>query len=329
MKTINIGLIGCGYWGKNYVSTLGNIDDCNLCWIYNKHNEIPKQKLPSGVKFTKCYHDILQDADVHAIIIATPPGTHHEIAMNSLLADKDVLVEKPFTCNSSKSLSLLSLAEKKSRVLMVGHIFLYNPAVIELKRLIDANELGNLLYFFSRRSGPGPVSSDVSAMWSMAPHDISMINFLNNGKLPVMVSANGGSYLKHHIEDVADLVLEYENNVKAFIHVGWMEPKKTRETTIVGDLKKAVIDDMSEKKLTLYDSGDPNNCYHPDLEKISPLENQCRHFLKCVSNGAIPLTDGYDGYANDKILECAQNSLQTGAKVKTDILDRHIASLIK
>ncbi len=316
---INVGLIGCGYWGKNYVTTIEKMEELNISWIYNKHNEIPAQKLPVNVRFTKNYKDILADRNVQGVIISTPPGTHYQIAKDALEWGKDILVEKPFTYSSEEALRLLELAEKKGRIVMAGHIFLYNPAVVKLKRLIDRGELGKLYYFYSRRTGIGPFRTDINAMWNLAPHDISIINYLYNVEVPKAVSASGACFLTSGIEDVVDLVLEYENNVKAFIHVSWLEPKKARETIVVGDKKKAVFEDTSARKLALFDSDDLQSFFCPELEAISPLESQCLHFLECMTTGRQPLTDGFEGYKNVKLLESAQKSLKTGKKVAIDL----------
>ena len=313
---INIGIIGCGYWGENYLNTIENIEKLSLCWIYNKHNEIPDHKLPAKVRFTKNYQDILDDRKIDAVIISTPPGTHYRIAKDALEAGKDVLLEKPFTTDSEEALSLLKLAALKKRILMVGHVFLYNPAIRELKKIVENKELGRLHYFYCRRTGLGPVRMDINAMWNLAPHDISIVNYLLDGQLPRTVIANGVSFLSPGVEDVVDLVLEYENNLKAFIHVGWSEPQKSRETIVVGDKKKAVIEDTARNPLAIFDSDELSQVSHPRLEKTMPLENQCLHFLECIETGKQPLTNAYTGYTNVKILECAQESLKTGETVE-------------
>ncbi len=312
---INIGLIGHGYWGKIYVKTLLNLKSLNLCWIYNKHTDIPASELPQGVKFTKNYDDILADKNVHAVIIATPPSTHYKLTALALKANKDVLVEKPFTYHSEEAKNLFVLAKKTQKILMIGHIFLYNPAIIALKKYIIHHELGTLHYFYSRRTSIGPVYTDMNALWSLAPHDISIINYLNHGEMPAAIHANGASYINPGIEEVVDLVLEYPNQVKAFIHLSCLEPKRARETIVVGDKKNAIFEDTATDKLIISEPHHPQQAFIPPFNPISPLENQCLHFLECIKTRQAPLTDGWHGYQNVKILESAQQALDTGKKV--------------
>lgn len=313
----NVGLIGCGYWGKNYVKTIKEINGMDLKWIYNKNKDVSKENIPKGAKFTKNYKEILFDKEVDAVIIATPPKTHYEIAKHALKFGKDVLIEKPITCNSKKALELVLLADQKSRILMTGHIFLYNSSIQILKESIDKNEFGNIFSFYSRRTGLGPVREDVSAMWNLAPHDISIMNFLIDD-VPKTISANGSSFLKKGIEDVVDLSLEYKNGIYGSIHVSWIEPNKIRETIIVGDKKIAIFDDTSENKLKIFNKTKDNfneEVIKSEFPDKSPLTNQCSHFLNCIQTRKNPLTDGYNGYIVTKILESAQESLKSGEKI--------------
>ncbi len=312
---INIGLIGYGYWGKIYVKTLLNIKTVKLCWVCNKKTDITKQELPARVRFTKNYHDILADDTIDAVIISTPPKTHYAITKAALEAGKDVLVEKPLTDNAKDAKQLLNLAHKNAKILMVGHIFLYNPAIIELKQQIDNHELGDPYYFSSRRTSMGPVYTDVNVLWSLAPHDISIINYLNYGEMPKVITANGACYLNQGVEDVVDLVMEYKNNVKAFVHLSCLEPKRARETLVVAEKKNAIFEDTAENKLIISSSNNPQQKFIPKLNRISPLENQCLHFFYCIKTRKSPLTDGYHGYQIIKILEYAQQSLETGKPV--------------
>jgi UDP-2-acetamido-3-amino-2,3-dideoxy-glucuronate N-acetyltransferase len=313
-----LGLIGCGDWGKNYVQTIKQIDGMQLSWIYNRQNIIPENKLPIGSRFTCDYHSILEDDETKAVIISTPPKTHYQIAKDALEAGKDVLVEKPMTSDSDEALELFNFAREKSRILMVGHIFLYSPAIIEVKKRIKKNEFGDLYYIESRRMGMGPVRSDISAMWNLAPHDISIINHLT-GNIPTSVNARGFSFLTKGIEDVADLTLQYDNNIRGNISVSWLHPHKIRETILVGKERMAVFDDTAKNKLKLYDPSSPSNTHTPRLHEASPLENQCRHFLECIETRRQPLTNGYDGYVNVKILEAAQRSIETKREIEIEL----------
>jgi len=303
---IKIGLIGGGYWGEKYLKTLGLMKDVQVNWIYNKHL-LPKGSTLNS-KFTRDYKKILKDKETTAVIIATPPLTHYQIAKDALNAGKDVLVEKPMTCSSKRSLELHNLSLKNSQILMVGHIFLYHPAIIELKKRIKKQELGDLFYFHSIRTGGKP-RKDIDVMWNLAPHDISTINYLTE-KMPSKVSARGKNFLANGVEDVVNMDLTYNSNIKGFIHISQISPEKIRRITLVGSKKSAIFDDCSVKKLKIFENQAAQNFICPKLKKVSPLENQCLHFLNCIQTRAQPLTDGREGYENDLILERAQESLK-------------------
>lgn len=312
---VNVALIGCGYWGKNYVKTINEIEGMNIKWIYNKQKDILKKNIPKGTKFTKDYKKILSDNKTDAVIIATPPKTHYKIVKQALEAGKDVLVEKPMTYKSEDAIKLADLADKESNILMVGHTFLYNPAIVELKKKIDRKELGKVLYFNSRRTSRGPIRQDIGVMWDQAIHDISIINYIG-GIIPKIVSVKGKCFLTKNIEDVVSLTLEYNNGIKGFVYASWFEPKKIRETTVIGDKKVAIFDDTLEEKLKIFGRDNIKEVNSPKLEDISPLENQCLHFLKSIKTRERPLTTGYNGYEIVKILECAQKSLETNREMK-------------
>jgi len=312
---LKIGLIGCGYWGENYIRVLSMIDGIELAWVYSRPITKPSCELPVTARFTNNYEMILNDIRTQAVVISTPPKTHFQIAKDSLQAGKDVLVEKPTTTSSNEVLELINLADNKQRIFMVGHIFLYNPAIVELRRWIERGNFGRLNYIYCRRTGNGPVRSDVSVMWNLAPHDISIVDYLTGGKPPRAVSAHGACYLKQGIEDVVDLVLEYDDNVKAYMHLSWLEPNKMRETTVVGQAGRAVVDDTAEYKLRIYEASNMDDVQTPMLDGRSPLEEQCLHFFKCVKTRRQPLTQGIAGYKVVRIMECAQRSLEDGKQV--------------
>ena len=311
---MKVGLIGIGLWGMNYIKTLKNIRDIKLNWISSPNRRI-KDVLP-GCKFTHDYNDILEDDKIDSIIISTPPRTHYELAKKALSSGKDVLVEKPMTLSSKEALELHNLSLEKSRILMVGHVYLYNPSTNELKKMIESNDLGDLLYFHSNRSSPKPSRLDVSVMWDLAPHDISLINYLAE-ETPISVSAKGRCFLDSEFENVVNISLDY-GNIGGFIHSSWIEPEKTRKTIIVGTKKRVVFDDTSTEKLKIYSADNEKSFYSPFVDKRSPLEFQCLHFLDCFRNRKRPLSDGHNGYVNVKILEYAQESLDTGKEVKID-----------
>lgn len=310
---VNVGLIGVGYWGKKYLKTIESLEGIGLRWLYNRRNPHPSGEIPEGARFTRDYNEIVRDAETEAVIICTPPHTHYPIAKAMLEAGKDVLVEKPMTATSQEALELVRLAERSRKILMVGHIFLYNSAVNELKRMVESGEFGTLFYLYARRTGRG-LRTDVSCLWDLAPHDIAIMNHLNNG-VPLAISARGASYLSPGLEDVVDLVVTYDGQVNGFIHLSRLEPIKSREITVVGEKKLAVFDDTVRERLRVYESDHVENVVCPELDSLDPLANQCLHFRDCVETRKQPFTDGYQGYVNMKILECAQQSLETGKTI--------------
>lgn len=299
-KKIILGLIGCGYWGKNYVKTLRKIDNVNLKWICDKNLD-EKNEIISGSLFTNDYNKVIEDKEVNAVIIATPPKTHYEIAKYAIENEKDVLVEKPITCDSKEAYELYELSEKNSRILMTGHIFLYNPAIRKLKEVLGKD----IFYFYSRRSGPGPILEDTNCMWNLAPHDISIMNYIT-GEFPKRVSAKGLTYIKEGVEDVVDLTLEY-SNISGIIHLSWFEPRKIREIDFVGKDKKFIFDDLSSDKLKMIENNKESII---ETENKEPLTEECQAFIDSIISRKKPLSDGYNGYVITKILESADESLK-------------------
>ena len=242
------------------------------------------------------------------MIISTPPKTHYEIAKIALENEKDVLVEKPMTLSSKKALKLMEIAKKKSKILMVGNIFLYNPGIIYLKESIEKGEFGELSYFNSRRLGSDLPDRGISLMWNLASHDISIINHLS-GKLPLEVLANSS-------QESISLNLQYEDGLRAEIKVDGTKSKKIRNLLTVGKEKFSTFEDtLEEDKLKIFDL-EKMTAHFPPLEKTSPLEKQCLHFLDCIEKRKDPLTNGKNGYEGVKILEAAQKSLKKDGKVK-------------
>ena len=296
---IKVGLIGAGYWGGNYIKTIEGMSNAKLSWVYNRQNQIPVNKLPHDSKFTTDYGDILRDGSTSAVIIATPPETHYKIAKDALRAGKDVLVEKPMTYSSNEALELSELAKKKSRILMVGHIFLYNQAMEGLKKMIDRGDLGNLLYLEFRRMGMAK-RTETNAMWCLAPHDVSIANHLL-GEIPKSVSATGESWIKQGVEDITHLELEYGGGAKADISSAWIYPEKIRKIILVGTKKMAVFDDLAQNQVETFELTREGPVESFRFEGISPLERQCAHFFDCVKTRKESLTSGQRGYENVRI----------------------------
>ena len=312
MKT---GLVGIGHWGQNYLKTIKKIPNIDLKWVYSPHRKNEKN-LPLHCKLVNDYNLLLKDNKLDSIIISTPPSTHYELTKKALLAGKDVLVEKPMTLFSNEALELGKISEVESRVLMVGHIYLYNPVVLELKKMIDKGKIKDIVGFYSNLSDSKPSREDISVLWDFAPHPISLINFLM-GKKPVRVNAHAEK-LGLKFENIVNLTLTYPNGIKGLIHNSWIESKKERRMIIFGTKKKIIFDDLSDDKLKIYNIFTNKEKILPIYNTKSPLELQCLHFLECVEKRKKPLTDGYEGYINVRILEEAQKSLKISQEVKID-----------
>lgn len=329
---IKIGLIGCGAWGKNLLRNFSNLPGCVLLSCCDEDPKQIESLCPSypKVEFTRNDKEIIDNPNLDAVVIATPPATHFKLCKAAILADKDVLVEKPLVLDTEKGEELVQLAEKKKRILMVGHIMEYHAATLKLKEYIDKGELGKIYYVYSTRVNLGKVRDIENALWSFAPHDISMILFLL-GKSPVSVTATGECYLQKDkgIEDVVFVNMHFEDGTMAHIHVSWLDPHKERRLTVVGDKKMAVFDDTrSAEKIWIYDKGvDTRQDYNtygeylslrfgdvliPRIPGTEPLKTECEHFIDCVQNRRTPRSDGRDGLRVSKVLDAAQRSLKMG-----------------
>lgn len=276
-----------------------------------------------------------EDSRIDAVVVATPIRTHFEICRFFLSAGKHVFVEKPLAQTEKECRPLIALAGEKQRVLMVGHVFEYNAAVRKIKEYVDQGELGKLFYVYSQRVNLGKIQNDVNALWSFAPHDISILNYWL-GKEPVRVAARGFSYLNPNIEDVVFVTLEYPGGVGAHLHLGWLDPRKVRLMALVGSKKMLVYDDVSlDAKIQVYDKGvvqlhdfleapetfaefqfqiRSGDLVTPSLPFSEPLHSECRHFIDSIQKGARPLTDGENGLRVVKVLEAAESSLRQGGK---------------
>jgi len=328
---INIGVAGCGYWGANLVRNFHEISKSKLwacCDPSPERLERIKTLYP-GVVLYQNYDDLIKDKDVQGVVLATPPATDYGLARKALLAGKDVFVEKPITLNSGQAEELVALAEKQERILMVGHVFLYNPAVVKLKEYIRQGDLGKIYYLYSTRVNLGRVRTDVNAMWNLAPHDISIMMYLLDDA-PVAVSARGVAYLQPNVPDVVFLLLTFSAQRVGHIHVSWLDPSKKRTTTVVGTQKMVIYDDVDpEAKLKVYDKGvtmqdaydtfgefqfklRSGDIYIPKIELREPIKLECLYFLECIETRRQPLTDGRNGLLVVRVLEAAQESLDKG-----------------
>jgi predicted dehydrogenase len=331
MAELRFGLIGLGHWGPNYARLLhGQVPNARLVACADLRPERLQgiSKLYPTVRTHGDHRSMLAAEELDAVIVATTTTTHQLVTTDCLDAGLHVLVEKPLADTSQAGLAMVEAAERAGRLLMVGHTFLFNPAVERVKRLIDEGDLGRVLYLSFRRTGLGPIRQDVNALWDLAPHDLSMLRFWL-GTDPVEVTARGQCYLRPGIEDVVFLTLRYPNDVLVGIQVSWLDPVKDRTVTIVGDRKMVVYDDVHPtEKLRMYDKGasyQPHggefseflaavrdgDIVIPRVETKEPLREELLHFTTCIEGGVQPRSGGREALELVRILERAQADLAT------------------
>jgi len=329
VSDLRFGLVGLGHWGPNYVRLLsGIVPGARLvaCAELREERRHPMARLHPGVRFHSDHCGLLAAGGLDAVIVATSAVSHLPVVEDCVNAGLPVLVEKPLAHTVEAAEAMVRAAEEARCTLMVGHTFLFNPAVDRIKLAIDQGELGRPLYFAFRRTGLGPIRQDVNALWDLAPHDLSMLRHWL-GTDPVEVTARGQSYLRDDLEDVVFLTLRYPGGVLAGIQVSWLDPVKDRRVTIVGDRRMVVYDDVHPtEKLRVYDKGASyqprggefseflaavrdGDILIPKLENSEPLREELAHFVECVRTGARPRSDGRDGLAIVRILERAQADL--------------------
>ena len=311
-----IAVAGCGYWGKNLVRNFAELGALHtICDASPKLLENFKLSYP-GVNTGADFSKLLQDDSIKGIVIATPAVLHYPMAKEALLAGKDVFVEKPFTTSSKDAQELVELSEKTQRVLMVGHLLLYHPAVQMLKQYIQSGELGEIYYLYSTRVNLGQIRQDENALWRLVPHDIAMFIYLLE-ESPVVVSAQGSSYLQPDFVDVVFVTLRF-GRVLAHVHASWLDPHKIRQLTIVGSKKMAVFDDIEpEYKLQIYNKGVAYNTLltksgevvFPRVKLSEPLFLECQEFIKCMAERRQPLSDAKQGLEVVQTLEAAQKAM--------------------
>lgn len=324
MKMIKVrekhaGLIGFGFWGKNILRNLHELKVINKAYDINAQTVAESRLKYPGIDYVSSLDDILCDKSIKAVFIATPAVTHYDLTRKALLSGKDVFIEKPIALNIENGKELVEIAEQKNRVLMVGHILHYHPAVARLKEIVYSGGLGEVQYVYSNRLNIGKFRTEENILWSFAPHDISAVLMLLKSD-PVRVSAFGGCYLNRGVYDTTLTTLEFGNDVKAHIFVSWLHPYKEQKLIVVGNKAMAVFDDLAEKKLCLYrhsikwDRGrvpvaDKSERSVVDVPKGEPLRNELEHFLDCVERRSKPETDGYEALKVLKVLESAEKSL--------------------
>lgn len=329
-RVVKLGLIGAGAWGKNLLRTFATAERGRLIACCDSNCGFLESQLKGfdGIEAMEDPEGIFSSSEIEAVVIATPAVSHFELARRALLSGKDVFVEKPMTLSLDDARELVALAEAEKRILMVGHLLEYHPGVVMMKDLLDRGELGDPYYLYSERVNLGKIREDENALWSFAPHDISIILYLLDEE-PLEVAAYGAAYIREEIEDVAFLWMRFANNKMAQVHVSWLDPHKIRRTTLVGSKKMVVFDDMApSEKIRIYDKGvEPNGATVgyaesftlrfgevtvPALKMREPLRLECDHFIDCVLTRETPRSDGHDGLRVVKVLDAAQKSLKSG-----------------
>ncbi|NIT60127.1 MAG: Gfo/Idh/MocA family oxidoreductase [Aliifodinibius sp.] len=337
-KGLNVAVVGCGYWGPNLIRNFRSLSECQVkqvCDLDQKRLEHMKQLYPE-VETTTNFEHLVNDQELDALTIATPVHLHYKLAKKSLLGGKHTFIEKPMASSVAQCLELIELAEKRRLTLMIGHTFIYSPAVRTIKEIVDSGYLGEVFYISAQRLNLGLFQKDINVAWDLAPHDISIILYVLN-QSPTFVNCQGKAHVSPGIEDMINLSLDFSNGGFATIHSSWLDPNKIRKMTIVGSKRMILYDDTEPlEKIKIYDKrveipphydtfAEFHYAYHygdmraPYLKQVEPLKMQCQHFLDCIKTGAKPNSSGLEGLRVVQILESASESLKKGgAKVKIE-----------
>ena len=332
MKEIKVGVIGCGYWGPNLIRNFNENYHTELkyaCDLDEERLERIKLRYPSVIP-TRNYKDLLRDRDLQVIAIATPVHTHYNLAKEALEAGKHLLIEKPLAANVKEAERLVALSKKKNLILFVDHTFIYTGAVRKMKEFISSGELGEIFYFDSVRVNLGLFQPDVNVVWDLAPHDISIMDYIISQK-PKSVVAIGGSHTGNGIEDIAYVTVKFDSELMAHFHVNWMSPVKIRRIIIGGSKKMMVFDDLDPaEKIKIYDKGiiltktdkkliyqnivqyRTGDMYAPRIDHAEALKVLIDHLVDCITHKKNPITDGESGLRIIRILEAADKSIKKG-----------------
>jgi len=324
---IRLGLVGYGYWGPNIARNFNSAEECRVVRICDGREDARNraQKAHPGVETISDVNALVTAPDIDAVAVVTPVSTHFELAKKALENGKHVFVEKPFTASSAQALELIELAERNHLKIMVDHTFLFTGAVRKIKQLVDDGVMGSIYYYDSTRVNLGLFQHDVNVIWDLAPHDISIMNYVI-GEQPEAIVATGGNHFTEH-EYVAYVTVYFSNNVIGHLNVNWLFPVKVRTTLLGGEKKMLVWNDLdADEKIKVYDKGveilNPESVYDllvsyrsgdmwaPKLEQTEALRLETQHFIDCIVNDEKPLNDGYAGYRVVSMLEAADRSLK-------------------
>lgn len=335
---LNVGVVGCGYWGPNLIRNFRSLPDCRMTTVCDVNAERLQhmRALYPEVETQTSYENLLNDTTLDAIAIATALRHHYPMAKSSILAGKHTFIEKPFAASVAQCEELIALARQKGVVLMVGHTFLYSPAIRKIKQIVDNGDIGDIRYISARRLNLGLFQKDINVAWDLAPHDLSIILHIME-ETPLSINCRGAAHITPGVEDVTSMNLAFSNEKSAVIQSSWLDPKKVREMTIVGSERMIVYDDVApQEKIKIFDvrvERPPHydtfaefhyayhygDMYSPYIKQDEPLKSECQHFLDCIRTGQTPMTDGAKGLEVVRILEASSASLkQQGAPIRLD-----------
>ena len=321
---LRVGVVGLGYWGPNLARNFDRLAECELKWICDA-SEAARSRWESsfpGARVASRLDELLADADLDAVAVATPVPTHAELAMRVLEAGKHCFVEKPLARSVVDAEAVVATARSTGRVLMVGHLLEYHPGLRKLKEIATSGELGKIHYIYGNRLNLGKLRAEENALWSLGAHDVSVLLHLAEEE-PTECTAMGESYMRDGVEDVVFCYLRFPSGLAAHLHLSWLDPHKERRFTVVGSRKMATFDDMElERKLTVYDKGfdedfssygeyiaRSGDVWSPRVGNDEPLRVECRHFAECARDGVAPRSDGESGLRVVRVLESLQRSL--------------------
>lgn len=307
-----VGIVGLGYWGKNILRNLYELEVLNTACDFNEEIIKERKEQFPDIKYVTDYESLINDPQIRAVVIATPAVTHYDLAKRALLKGKDVFIEKPMCMSVREGEELVKLAEEKGLIIMVGHILHYHPAVVKMKELISQGLIGEIIYIYSHRLNIGKVRTDENVWWSLAPHDISLLlGFID--KEVKNFCYHGISHITKGIEDIALASFEFEGGIKAHILVSWWHPFKEQRLVVIGTQGMFVFDDTTKEKLFYYphkvvwNNGVPmakkEEMKVIEVDSNEPLKEEIKHFIECVKERKKPKTDGYEGLRVIKILE--------------------------
>jgi len=326
-KSLRVGVIGAGYWGPNLVRNLSEVPGAEpvaVADLSEERLEAIRKRFPA-VRTTTAHHELFDDRAIDAVCIATPVGTHRKLAEEAFAAGKHVFVEKPLAGTVSDAEAIVRAAERAGKTLMVGHTFVYNPAVVEVKRILDADGVGRVQYIDSQRVNLGLHQFDINVLWDLGPHDVS-ITLYWLGEEPEWIQATGACFVQPEIEDVVFLMIGFPSGAIAHAHLSWLAPTKLRTMTVIGSKKMVLYDDVQTvEKVKIYDQGveklsgeelrrsyRAGDIHSPRIPVTEALQIEMRHFIECVRDGKKPRSDGEAGLRVVRALEAGMRSLRTG-----------------